>query len=118
MPDMAHMACSTTDQPEAPRTWPCAIDQGCGIKKSSLANLWYKSKVMPDLQSGTESATAKAQASKSAPILLLLYQETKRIDLTTFFKDDVQNLLLLPLKNARLEKCIPPPGPDRPIHRT
>ena len=112
MPEMAHVACSTTGQPEAPRTWPCAIDQGCGIRKSSLVNLLYKSKVMPDLQSGTESATAKAQASKSGPSPILLYQETKRIDLTTFCKDDVQNLLMLPLKNARWEKCIPPPGPD------
>ena len=91
MPEMAHMACTTTDQPEAPRTGPCAIDQGCGIKKSSLANLWYKSKVMPDLQSGTESATAKAQASTYAPILLLLYQETTRIDLTSFLKAATTN---------------------------
>ena len=46
---------------------PVPLIRGVGIRKSSLVNLLYKSKVMTDLQSGTESATAKAQASKSAP---------------------------------------------------
>ena len=79
MPDMAHMACSTTDQPEAPRTWPCAIDQGCGIKKSSLANLWYKR-----LGLGADFDACALAVALSVPlcrpvITLLLYKRLTRL---------------------------------------
>ena len=46
---------------------PVPLIKGCGIKQSSLVSLLYKRNVIPDLQSVTGSATAKAQASKSAP---------------------------------------------------
>ena len=39
MPEMAQMAWSTRDQPEAPRSWPFASDQGGGTKKHRLVKL-------------------------------------------------------------------------------
>ena len=95
MPEMAQLACSTTDQPEALRSWPVAIDQGGGTKKHRLVKLLYRSHLMPDLESVPESATAKALASKPAPLPprspFFCKKKTKDLTEQLFGQEDVKS---------------------------
>ena len=92
MPEMAQMAWSTRDQPEALRSWPFASDLGGGTKENRLVKLCvHKSSDAWLVESARKCLCLGTGIQISPPPLFFCKKKNKDLTEQLFGQEDVKS---------------------------